>query len=94
MKPLSGRIYERKIKLCKWQLASEKDGITVPGPKTAGLTFALISHLKNCGGIPCFQLELSGHHNHYTSAFWQLADPHFLVAKLWLVWVREPGAAD
>lgn len=77
MKLLSGRIYDSKIKLCKWQLALEKDGITEPSPRTAGFAFALISHLKNCGGITCFQLEPPGPCNHYTSAFWQLADPHF-----------------
>lgn len=52
------------------------------------------SHLKNCGCITCFQRECFGLYNQYASAFWQLADPHFLVAKLRLVWTREPETAE
>lgn len=58
MKPPSGRIYERKIKLCKWQLASERDGIAEPKPRTAEFTSALVSHLKNRASITCLQLSV------------------------------------
>lgn len=103
MKPPSGRIYERKIKLCKRQLASERGGITEPNPRTAEFTSALVSHLKNWAGITCLQLERSGPYNHhYTLAFWPDPDPlpgqtpwpTFVAAKLWLVWAKEPGTAD
>lgn len=77
MKPPSGRIYERKIKLCKWQLAFETGGVTESSRRTAGVTFALISHLKNCGCVTRSQRECFGLYNQDASAFWQLTDPHF-----------------
>ena len=92
MKPPSGGIYERKRKPCKQQLAFSNGWQKKCISKNIKVYLCphfpflrTVSHVSNWSILVLI-----------TTMLWHSGNswPTFLVAKLWLVWAREPGTAD